>query len=522
MVLPRTTTKKQLAGGRFFPSPCSQKRKQHHRYTSLPFSGAPPASLKANKNRAAAGDSPSLSLSLSPPRRPSRTGQVWLLSNMSLPPQEESQQVGSRLVLLRSAPPAAAMSPRLLRLLRLRWFALVLLAALWRPPCGNNNHHHVLALSANRTPPKKFPEIPSSPLSLQNVWSRILPPLPTAKGVNLKRPEQRSTKKGKGAVTKTAIVSGEALLQQLNLTASTVPRRFAVSRLQQIPTLVRASLPPLFRGGSGPFALDYRAKFVPRNNNKSSSYTVWATKDWQVEESSGFFVPMPSTPLILYDDLSDPSCQLIREACSMLSLPVTMKPSPSNGRRQTFRKELQVKYGATAIPPFLVDPTTSATLASVDDALSYLFQVYGNGFGNIPAALRPGWFRTVSSTVGAFLAKWGSGPNLPRGFASNPPPMSSSSSSYSAEPLFLTLWAYEGSPFCRVVRETLEVLEVPHIVLHCPRGSLVRQELFQQAGFFQVPCLDDPFTNIRLWESDAIVEYLLKQYGVSPSPVNYL
>ncbi|MCL7033134.1 hypothetical protein MKW94_005228, partial [Papaver nudicaule] len=74
------------------------------------------------------------------------------------------------------------------------------------------------------------------------------------------------------------------------------------------------------------------------------------------------------------------------------------------------------------------------------------------------------------------------------------------------------LWAYEPSPFCKVVREVLVELEIPHILHSCARGSPKRQILFKKAGHFQVPYLEDPNTGVEMFESAEIVDYLRATY----------
>lgn len=76
----------------------------------------------------------------------------------------------------------------------------------------------------------------------------------------------------------------------------------------------------------------------------------------------------------------------------------------------------------------------------------------------------------------------------------------------------LEIWAYEASPFCKVVREVLVELELPHILHSCGRGSPKRQILYQKAGHFQVPYLEDPNTGVQMFESAEIVEYLRATY----------
>lgn len=86
----------------------------------------------------------------------------------------------------------------------------------------------------------------------------------------------------------------------------------------------------------------------------------------------------------------------------------------------------------------------------------------------------------------------------------------------------LTLWAYEGSPFVKLVKEKFCELQLMHMEISCPPGSANQQQMFSEQGRFQVPFLQDPNTGVELFESKAIVEYLEKQYSVAKSPVKYM
>ena len=77
----------------------------------------------------------------------------------------------------------------------------------------------------------------------------------------------------------------------------------------------------------------------------------------------------------------------------------------------------------------------------------------------------------------------------------------------------LILWAYEGSPFCKIVRERLCELEIPHLLKSCARGSPKRQELIEKTGIFQAPYLEDPNTGVSMFESLDIIKYLDKTYS---------
>lgn len=82
----------------------------------------------------------------------------------------------------------------------------------------------------------------------------------------------------------------------------------------------------------------------------------------------------------------------------------------------------------------------------------------------------------------------------------------------------LQLWAYEASPFCALVRETLSALEIPYVSQPCARGSTRRTTLQRRAGTFQVPYLEDPNTGVAMFESAEIIEYLRASYQATPPP----
>lgn len=294
---------------------------------------------------------------------------------------------------------------------------------------------------------------------------------------------------------------GDALLKQLNLTSSTDPRRF-YAPAKQLPSLLMASVPAVFRLGSGVFAHGYQVSVGPRYE---SLYTIAPLGDkYQIDETTMIRPKLQQTkPLILYEFESCPFCRKVREAVSMLSLTVTFRPCPKNGWR--FRREIKEKYGDKATFPFLMDPNTGAQMFESDAILEYLFLTYGDG--SIPWTLAKGNpLVPLTAGVGLLLSGGKGGTAKP----SNPPLLP------------IQVWSYEGSPFCKVVRETLCEFELEHTQISCPRGSPNRQELFDQEGSFQVPFMQDPNTRIDLYESEAICEYLVKQYGVQPSPVRYL
>jgi ABC-type multidrug transport system fused ATPase/permease subunit len=155
--------------------------------------------------------------------------------------------------------------------------------------------------------------------------------------------------------------SAAALLQDLDLQASTEPVLAKVQRAQQIPNLLTASLPAIFRLGSGIFADGYQIQLVDRDDAK---YAYLASDKKQTLETGVFKVDNVEQPIIIYEFESCPFCRKVREACSMLSLPVTFRPCPKDG--PTFRPEIKIKYGSkvSTIVQRMIGTTTPPRLVS--------------------------------------------------------------------------------------------------------------------------------------------------------------
>lgn len=77
----------------------------------------------------------------------------------------------------------------------------------------------------------------------------------------------------------------------------------------------------------------------------------------------------------------------------------------------------------------------------------------------------------------------------------------------------LELYEFEGCPYCRKVREVLCELDLDYLVHPVARFSPRRPQLIALGGKMQVPYLVDPNTSTRLYESDAINDYLNATYG---------
>jgi glutathione S-transferase len=79
----------------------------------------------------------------------------------------------------------------------------------------------------------------------------------------------------------------------------------------------------------------------------------------------------------------------------------------------------------------------------------------------------------------------------------------------------IILYEYESSPFCRRVREIVNLLDLTVEYRPCPgaRQGSFSNELFQRTGRRTVPYLYDENTGTGLFESNDIIEYLLDTYG---------
>lgn len=97
----------------------------------------------------------------------------------------------------------------------------------------------------------------------------------------------------------------------------------------------------------------------------------------------------------------------------------------------------------------------------------------------------------------------------------------------------LQLYEFQGDKNCVIVRETLSVLDIDHIVYPCPRESLsisgsfclnsrYRPQVKSITGDVKLPCLVDENTKQNISGGDEVVEYLWKKYGNKAiAPRNY-
>jgi glutathione S-transferase len=269
------------------------------------------------------------------------------------------------------------------------------------------------------------------------------------------------------------------------------PTRFSVDPAK-IPDLITSSAGLVFRLGSGAFVQGWSPKIASATEEKKDQYTIVAALGQRLEEDRADFNNRPQKPVELYEFESCPYCKKVREAVTILDIDVAFYPCPKGGG--TFREKV-ISEGGKAQFPYLKDPNTGVAMYESEEIIQYLYDTYGDG-KEVPTSLL-GNGATVSASL-AMLLRMGKGSNA---VPSTPP----------AEPI--TLWAYEASPFCKIVRERLVELEIPHIQKTCARGSAKRQELFDKTGTFQVPYIEDPNTGVNLFESSDILAYLDDKYA---------
>jgi len=201
----------------------------------------------------------------------------------------------------------------------------------------------------------------------------------------------------------------------------------------------------------------------------------------------------PEQPLELYEFEGCPYCRKVREALTALDLEAWIRPCPRGGHR--FRDELERRTGRQLFP-YLIDPNTGKEMFESDEIVRYLFAEYGDG--HVPAVLGAGALTDLSSGLAGLHRSL-----LGLGVRAQP-------SRLPARPL--ELWSFEGSPFCRIVREKLCSLELPYLLHNVGKQSPSREAFVERSGKMMVPWLLDPNTGAALFESADIVATLDRSY----------
>ncbi|KAF8849028.1 glutathione S-transferase [Acephala macrosclerotiorum] len=76
----------------------------------------------------------------------------------------------------------------------------------------------------------------------------------------------------------------------------------------------------------------------------------------------------------------------------------------------------------------------------------------------------------------------------------------------------LTLWGGVLGPNPAKVSMILYSLDIPHEVIYVPYKEIKNPEYLKVNPNGRLPTIEDPNTGIRLWESGAIIDYLIEKY----------
>lgn len=242
----------------------------------------------------------------------------------------------------------------------------------------------------------------------------------------------------------------------------------------------------------------------------------------------------PSEALILYEHEACPYSRRVREVMTYLNLDFESRPSPHEGH--VYRDEL-IELAGKAQVPFLIDVNTDDYILDSQAIIDHLFAHYSK------EGATPKSYQQPSGDDNATLInKAASVVSMMRGVKAEDPERNLARGKPDE---ILHLYGFEASPFCRLVREKLSELEVGYInhnvareqvedigafgkrinpsILSSPRhpdkyhpvkgGKRERIKDQVMTKKLQFPYLIDPNTNVVLYESKEIIDYLDETYG---------
>ncbi|KAM0827020.1 hypothetical protein ACQ4PT_068465 [Festuca glaucescens] len=221
-----------------------------------------------------------------------------------------------------------------------------------------------------------------------------------------------------------------------------VPKRFEV-KPGQSSNIAGAALALPFRLGTGVFVLGYGVSLVDADQIPPDQYALEFQGRKVKETSKVGQCPRPTKPIEIYEFEGCPFCRKVREMVSVLDLDVLYYPCPKGG--PTFRPKVKEMGGKQQFP-YMVDPNTGVAMYESDAIITYLAKTYGDG--SVPIMLKLGLLTTITAGL-AMSGRSGKGSSY-------------SPAKLPAQPI--EIWAYEGSPFCKIARETLVELELPHLL----------------------------------------------------------
>jgi glutathione S-transferase len=271
------------------------------------------------------------------------------------------------------------------------------------------------------------------------------------------------------------------------------PQKFGVAD-GELANVLTASGSFVTRAVSGALCEGWTPSIVEGECPKGT-YTLGEIGGRYIKETSDTHkFPRPAMPIELYEFEGCPFCKKVREAVIWLDLDVLFFPCPQGG--PTFRERVKAEGGKSMFP-YMKDPNTGVAMYESDDIIDYLYDTYGPGKEKVSTLLRAGAFTVLTAGFG-LAPRMGAGSRYRAARMPEKP---------------ITVYSYEASPFCKLVREKLVELEIPHLMKSCGRGSMKRQELVDRRGVFQAPYIEDPNTGTAMFESSAIVKYLEETYA---------
>lgn len=244
----------------------------------------------------------------------------------------------------------------------------------------------------------------------------------------------------------------------------------------------------------------------------SSSTAASTVRNWRGCSSSKSATKAEKL-LELYDRENDPECRLVREALTESNQDAIVYPIPADTGR--FKQRL-IEVSKNNKLPFLYDPNTDSKLTGAEAINTYLFKTYLSS--NVPKPLQANKKNRLQSALASKL-RWH------QGTASKPSQLPGQ---------LLELYSFEGSPYCRLVRELLCELSIPYVVRQLgkqqradfgpavfrfhrgeykPLPGSRRESLLQQYGQVQVPLLIDPNTDQAIFESKDIIQHIKEHYA---------
>ena len=191
-----------------------------------------------------------------------------------------------------------------------------------------------------------------------------------------------------------------------------------------------------------------------------------------------------------------------------------------------YRDELKELAGKAQVP-FLIDDNTDDKILDSQAIIDHLFAHYSKK-GSTPKK-----FKEPNGDNATLINKSASIVSLMRGVKAVHPKKNQTRGKPNE---LLHLYGFEASPFCRLVREKLSMLEVGYI-----NHNVAREQIQDVGGFgvrlnlgeyhpvkggkrehimndvmpdkLQFPYLIDPNTDTKMFESKDIIKYLDKTYG---------